>query len=285
MQIELFTSVMPHRHVPSCIDSWRAAGFHVVSVNNASEAAAVRDLGIEVAEFDGADSRPKISTIMRAIDARGSSVAGIINSDCQMLSGVCAETIAAKAPGSLIMSQRINLDRLNLPLGVTTFGFDAFFFDPRLLTFLSSDDLFSIGQPWWDYWFPIAAHQNGMDLLILATPILLHAEHEERWDDDEWVKGCSMFMNSVRQHNLPFSTSGSEIQVSKACYAWLCERPKLRVLPSDVTSLIDGLVERIRLMSDERLRFESSLSWKITAPIRVFRDSKLAKAVATRSRL
>src|SRR5215467_9721453 len=88
----LFTSIKPPAtadelsYLRDCLNSWRAAGFDAVAVNGPAEIQALRsfDLPVEFA-VTATDGKPRIGTILSAIRARGSRLAGIINSDCRII--------------------------------------------------------------------------------------------------------------------------------------------------------------------------------------------------------
>jgi len=43
---------------------------------------------------------------------------------------------------------------------------------------LATDDVgFSIGEPWWDLWFPLACEMNGAKIEVLSVPIMTHEIH------------------------------------------------------------------------------------------------------------
>jgi hypothetical protein len=64
-------------------------------------------------------------------------------------------------------------------------GFDAFLFDTRRLHEVNHAARWAIGKPQWDYWFPVAMYLAGAPLKRLDTPVIVHLEHDQRWDDNE----------------------------------------------------------------------------------------------------
>jgi hypothetical protein len=50
------------------------------------------------------------------------------------------------------------------------YGFDAYFFDTEIMP--EDDAGFSIGDSWWDYWFPLACEMRGARIEALASVFL-----------------------------------------------------------------------------------------------------------------
>src|SRR5260370_1024738 len=155
----LFTSIRPPAdaddltYLRQCLTSWRSAGFHPVAVNGPAEPEAFRRLALPI-EFAPmpTDGKPRIGALLSAIRDSGARFAGIINSDCTIAgySGLAAK-MQAGLERSCILAWRVDVGPGIKP-AATSHGFDAYFFDTR---FIPEDDCgFSIGDPWWDYWFP-----------------------------------------------------------------------------------------------------------------------------------
>jgi hypothetical protein len=200
--LPLFTSIRPPTgddelsYLRDCLSSWRAAGFQPVAVNGPSETAALRGLNLPI-EFApiAADGKPRISAILSAIRASGEHLAGIINSDCQIMGypGL-ASTIREELDRSCILAWRVDIGEGIRP-AATSHGFDAYFFDTR---FLPEDDIgFSIGDPWWDYWFPLACEMRGAKLQTLGLPLLTHKVHPLNWQRRKWEAGAHRFWTAL----------------------------------------------------------------------------------------
>ena len=191
----LFTSIPPRlervrngreagaAYQTACVESWRNVGFSVVSVNSATEADAVRSLKLPVhVESVGSANRPRIADILALASASGAKTCGIINADCILLK--CAKFVSVLSrhvEKSLIICERINIDNdKGLPVRGPTGGFDAFFFQPSGVAGVS-DRHFRLGDPWWDFWFPIELASRGIMVQSLSTPVLLHLQHPKAW--------------------------------------------------------------------------------------------------------
>jgi hypothetical protein len=199
----LFTSIRPPANAEElsylceCINSWRDAGFVPVAVNGPKETARLRSLDMPI-EFAPmlVDGRPRIGAILSAIRNSGERFAGILNADCQIMGypGL-ASAIRSGLDGNCILAWRVDVGEGVMP-AATSHGFDAYFFDTR---FLPADDLgFSIGDCWWDYWFPLACEMRGAKLETLSVPLLMHRVHPINWDRRNWETGASRFWTALR---------------------------------------------------------------------------------------
>jgi hypothetical protein len=191
----LFTSIRPPRNATetdllrSCLASWMAAGFQPVAVNGPAETEALRSLDLPI-EFSGmaSDGKPRIGAILSAIRERGCTFAGIINSDCKI---VCYPDLAANLSAGLEGGAAI---AWRLDVGGTTaqrYGFDGFFFDSAVMP--EDDCGFSIGEPFWDTWFPIACEAAGARVEVIEVPLLTHKVHPLNWSDGDWLRGAHRF--------------------------------------------------------------------------------------------
>jgi hypothetical protein len=188
MSFPLFTTIPPNSDFRPLVDNWESSGFKVTSVNSSEEAKIFRTADVEVLEVESDQSRLKITDIMSAIADTGTPIAGFINADCRFIQPLDSERIKTFVNNSLVLAERIDVDRTG---GATTFlslGFDAFFFDTATLRSLP-DTGYRIGMPWWDYWFPLVMQRSGLALRRFSCPILLHTAHDRNWDEDAFLKG------------------------------------------------------------------------------------------------
>jgi hypothetical protein len=199
-QATLYTSVPPSlkrqsRHEDygeayqrECINSWRAAGFRVVSLNSDAEIEGLRGKGfdVEFASNGSPNGRTKIGDFLSAMSSSDGAVAGIINADCYLMSpGETIQSILDSARGSLVVLRRVSLDPDTMrPTGIYCHGFDAFVFDTRFAPKIADGGDWSIGEPFWDYWFPLAMYIAGAQLKAPEVPMLVHLGHEEQWRFD-----------------------------------------------------------------------------------------------------
>jgi hypothetical protein len=306
----LFTSIKPPTdaselaYLTGCLDSWRAAGFSPVAVNGPKEIEALRqfDLGIKFVRLPK-DGKPGIGAIFSAIRESGDRFAGIINSDCKIVKypGLAAR-LRDRLDGRLLLAWRIDLDS-DLKPTTRRGGFDAFFFDTNVLP--ADDGGFSIAEPWWDYWFPLACEMNGACVETLALPLLTHKYHPENWSSQNFINAGRRFRDLVRswhrRGDMPISLiakmpegalSGDSIGMDQLAHLaavppfWLfqCRPQQIPVLAPEEVELETLLRFGGESMYNEVLRQErenrwlayemeiaeirNSTCWRITAPLR-----------------
>jgi hypothetical protein len=153
------------------------------------------------------DGKPRIGALLSAIRDSGARFAGIINSDCKIMGypGL-ASMIRDGLDCSCILAWRVDVGEGIKP-AATSHGLDAYFFDTR---FLPEDDIgFSIGDPWWDYWFPLACEVRGARLQTLAVPLLTHKVHPLNWQRRNWESGAHRFWTMLRSWRPDVAVPGS----------------------------------------------------------------------------
>jgi len=200
--MQLFTSIrLPAdaeavTYLRDCLNSWRWAGFEAVAINGPVEAEALRklDLPVEFSVMD-TDGKPRIGAFLSAIRERSCRFAGIINSDCRIAgySGL-ALNLRKQLEGRVLLAWR--LDTCDLQPHAVRYGFDAYFFDSGIMP--EDDAGFSIGDPWWDYWFPLACEARGARIETLALPLLTHKVHPLNWKRRRWDDGAHRFWTVLK---------------------------------------------------------------------------------------
>jgi hypothetical protein len=121
----------------ACINSWKAAGFYVASLNRPHEIEAFRsfDKMIDLIELQGGNERPLISDFIAAAVKCGSKVVGIINADCLLVPQIDFAKRLSQCLDGIALAERVNLSGSTLrPVGGTCYGFDAMFFTIDALT-------------------------------------------------------------------------------------------------------------------------------------------------------
>jgi hypothetical protein len=270
----LFTSIKPPAdadelsYLRNCVDSWRAAGFDVVAVNGPTEIEALRRLNLPI-EFSplGTNGKPRIAAILSAIRDSGAQFAGIINSDCTLIGYPNMDrNLRAGLTHRLAVVWRIDVDGSNAD--VFQSGFDAFFFDTDMMP--RDDCGFSIAETWWDVWFPAAYELMGGQIEPLGA-LLAHRAHLKRWSWQQWEHNGRRFWQWMGKPGTPTRTEletwGFQIVL------------RFRTLPQTIS--LTGWPE-----ADSALRFagralrefnqlaalRNSVSWRVTAPLRVAAD-------------
>ena len=306
----LFTSIKPPTcdvelvYLRECLNSWRAAGFDAISVNGAAETERLRGLDLPVVfHTAAADGKPRIGAILGAIRESGARFAGIINSDCKIVNypGLVAN-LKAHMDRTVALARRVDL---GLDRNPTTQrgGFDAFLFDSKVIP--RDDCGFSIAEPWWDHWFPVACEMSGARLETLAVPLLTHIAHPEQWSDETFIRAGHRFWRELQNWHcggdmpesfrskipadLRLDCVPSKQQLSDLAAttpAWLNQyRPQtisimgpqagdvemmLRFAGRGIaeTGNISGLQAEIASLQAEIASLRNSTSWRLTAPLR-----------------
>src|SRR5260370_19644204 len=211
MPVCLFTSIRPPTdqnstaHLLDCVQSWRAAGFDAVAVNGPAETEALRELGLGI-EFavTAADGKPRIGALLSAIRARSCPFAGIINSDCKIIGYPnIAGNLRAGLEHRIALAWRLDVVDGAQPK-TDRYGFDAFFFDTSILP--SDDAGFSIGETWWDLWFPLACEACGAKIETLDVPLLIHRAHPQTWSWQHWENNGRRFWTTIGKPGAPSKT-------------------------------------------------------------------------------
>jgi hypothetical protein len=165
----------------SIIESWCAGGFKPITVNGPNEAERIAALGLGIAtEVIESDGKPRISDIARIIRTTKNVRAGIINADCKILAYPnLARVLGSALDNAAVCSTRLDINDDGLIEGGGS-GFDAFFFDSNCLVGIN-DKHFRLGEPWWDYWFPLQMLVDGFSVGALEIPLIIHKGHRVRW--------------------------------------------------------------------------------------------------------
>ena len=206
--VTLFTSLSPSTtrivnghdfgtaYQRACIDSWIAAGFDVVSLNPESEIAQLRKYDFPISYLVSPNPRPQIIEFLTEACRCPTELIGIINADCMLLSyPAFVQGIVSGARDGLVMVERVNIDPGSLlPTGQTCLGFDAFFFNKADAARVTIDPDLAVGQPWWDYWFPMEFAVSDVKLLRPQSPLIFHLDHEQGWSQARWLQNGRKFI-------------------------------------------------------------------------------------------
>jgi hypothetical protein len=167
------------------INSWKDAGFRIVSVNSDREIGLLKNYGrdIEFVSNGTYDDRSKLSVFFEHIIRSREPYAAIVNADCILFNyDDLVGALLTEALGSVLLLERLNIDPDTArPTGRSCSGFDAFFFDTKFLDHLKEGNDYEIGQPMWDFWFPIAMSLAGAELKVPVMPVILHVDHVQNW--------------------------------------------------------------------------------------------------------
>jgi hypothetical protein len=192
----------------SCVRSWVAAGFKILSVNAPDEIEQLAPRYPEV-EFVAAKrdvsaisgrKMPLIEDLLVALSHQAQPILGIINADlCLETGSNWAGAIAPAIMATLLVGHRVDVPSWPEAAGAGTvsgapyqFGYDLFFFEkralPAALTASAGGHRFAMGLPWWDLWLPLAFGLNGYRLALLTAPMAAHLTHPANYEIAVWER-------------------------------------------------------------------------------------------------
>lgn len=176
------------------LNSFRASGFDVASVNSADEIeslqplfADVRFILAEPAEAVFPDRYgPSIGSTLAA--CVGSESCAIVNADIYLLESDIRD-LMRRNPGSFFVARRLDVDRFGGDFfGVYGRGIDAVFFVPdRFAALIEDRDVgrFQLGAPFWDLVVPIIASFHG-PVTFVEPPFILHQVHTPKFSNHDY---------------------------------------------------------------------------------------------------
>lgn len=217
--MNLYTSIPPkvsrivdgqevgHLWTRMCIDSWKRAGYDVVSINSAREAEQISsiypDVNVQSVDRDGMATvgRPLIylSDLLSVAIKDGSSFFAIANADVMFLNDAAIALKDWTPELGFAYSTRLDIDDLAGANPRLHGGVDFAILKVSDLQGLEFPD-FLFGTPWWDYWLPLAMNCKGVKGCRLAynhLPVIAHLFHGDRWSHDEFLTNFSLFVNAI----------------------------------------------------------------------------------------
>jgi len=120
-----------------------------------------------------------------------SDIVCVINDDIQIETDLQYwRTLVKKAAYALVCVQRLELpDKVRDSLGI-----DMFLVPPTLN--LPDDNRFLMGECGWDWWLPILARHQGIQIAFAMKPIALHTQHKRNWDLESYRDSCKYLRES-----------------------------------------------------------------------------------------
>jgi len=220
------TSIAPGTRIDiqrRAIESWRAAGLDIVSLNTRAEIDTLAhdfpDIAFVPVERTGklltGRDHVFIDDIVHHLAHSGATTVGIINSDIVLapLPGLAAH-IAEQAAHGLLCCPRLDLTEGSQSEGsVDPFGYDLFFFRPEAAILWDRTRL-CLGQGYWDHYLPLMAILRGHPTLKILPPIGHHAAHEVKRDDsfflfaDEFAALATGYMADAYPDEIDWSIFG-----------------------------------------------------------------------------
>ena len=267
--ITIATSIAPFNIEcqKNAIKTWMNMGFKVISINASDEIEKVSphfpEVRFHVASRDGRDRYGKpviyINDVLTILAGCDTQICGIVNSDICLHVGDTEKFISfltAEAKSSLVFGSRINTTSEDERKGNEyDGGFDYFFFDKEIIPLYKQSN-FCFGIPWWDFWFPLTAHLDGIAIKRLASPVAYHVEHGDRWNPKEWErrgKECiEYFFNNYKNSDFCKNLKKYRQLKSHARWAWIPLRYEAK------TIFFSQLDEKVDIVCISRSQYEQS---------------------------
>ncbi|MBE5951065.1 MAG: hypothetical protein E7260_05650 [Lachnospiraceae bacterium] len=198
-KILLATSLAPVglENQKAAVQSWIDCGFEVISCNIQEEIDILENEFpmIEFVEMKrdgrniGGKPCPYIYDILNVLKQRERGVTGIINSDIHLrnFTKEMQDDVVRLAQDNVVFLHRQEISSLDAPIesGFYTFilGVDVFFLHDKNIDKYVDIGMI-IGQSMWDYWFLIAAKENGIAIKELVNPVAFHVSHPIKWNHE-----------------------------------------------------------------------------------------------------
>ena len=222
-----------------CLKSWKRLGANIVSLNHATEISILRDIKFDVDFLQVDAKRPRIADFINAARNSRKKIAAIVNADCLLVApqAVINSALEASAQG-MVLFERLNVHPETIcPTGTHCKGFDLFLFGTKPLFNMELDERFAIGNPWWDYYFPMAYEAAGGKLYTLPGPALIHLDHPVGFSQTTYNEKRQIVYSFIRRGQFVVPTfnpypelSGPELSaLGAACFEKLqsCEKVKI----------------------------------------------------------
>jgi len=175
----------------AALESWRAAGFHAVSLNPEAETGIIRKTygsSAEVLAVDRLCSHGAGRQLVAVTDLiersfeKNLHAAFLLNADIQLARE--ATGILGSFREGVTMIPRWEIDRTGEleNCEMNPWGYDGVLLGPEMRgVFLCR--AFGLGLPWWDYWIPFRALHLGYPVRVLQQPVAFHVRHAEQWNE------------------------------------------------------------------------------------------------------
>lgn len=136
--------------------------------------------------------------VIAALSAEQAAVCGIVNSDIMLMADAgFADFIAETAGDGLLFGSRLDVDSMaDLDGEKFIYGFDFFFFNKAALRIFPESG-FCLGVPWWDYWAPFVPLLTGLACKELLSPVAFHLKHETKWAGELFCDYGRMFAEKI----------------------------------------------------------------------------------------
>jgi hypothetical protein len=177
------------------MNTWRAAGFRIASINAVDEIAKLApyfpDIDFVAAQRDARDKYGKpyiyFDDILTYFQYRDMRVCGIVKSDIFLVNPSLRDLLGKEIDKSIIFGSGLDIEENISPQAIEQAKrFDYFFFDRQIIEAYPRQFEFCLGLPWCDYWAALVPLMRRFTAKRISYPIALHVKHKAAWPDSIW---------------------------------------------------------------------------------------------------
>ena len=201
--MEIFTTINPNDLSDTqlnAISSWTKK-YKVYSVNTKEEIERIKDIYKDVSFIETDNTYLyknkkliKLNSILDAIEKTTDGISAIINSDIILNDEVELNIKNRYLINGIFIGTRYELD--NGKKYPFIYGYDIFIFNSKYSNVFKNDN-YVIGMPWWDYWFPICALKNRLNIYHIKDEIIYHKTHKTNYDTNIWLEFGKNLYNDI----------------------------------------------------------------------------------------
>jgi len=190
----IFTTINPNdlsNTQLNAISSWTKK-YKVYSVNRKEEIERIKDIYKDVNFIETDDTYLyknkkliKLNAILDSIEKVSNGVSAIINSDIILTDELYINIKNRYLINGIFIGTRYELD--NGEKYPFIYGYDIFIFNSKYAS-LFKNEKYVIGMPWWDYWIPICALKNRLNVYHIKDEIIYHKTHETNYEHKIWLE-------------------------------------------------------------------------------------------------
>jgi hypothetical protein len=201
--MNVFTTINPNDLSDTqlnAISSWTKK-YKVYSVNRKEEIERIKDIYKDVNFIETDDiylykgkNLIKLNAILDSIRKVSNGLSAIINSDIILTDELEINIKSRYLINGIFIGTRYELD--NGKKYPFIYGYDIFIFNSKYAS-LFKNEKYVIGMPWWDYWVPICALKNRLNVYHIKDEIIYHKTHETNYEYKIWLNFGENLYNDI----------------------------------------------------------------------------------------
>ena len=200
--MKVYTTINPNGNYDEqkfAMDSWTKK-YPVYSINTPDEIEKIRPLYPEIIFLENNNivtyGKKKLTSWNAVMDAISDSggISAFTNSDIILKDGLKFEIDEVFFKNSIFIATRWELKRRKkYPF---PHGYDLVIMSPEKAKLFKNEN-WAIGLPWWDYWLPLSAFINGLNVYHISEEIIYHKWHETNYDKKIWQDLSKKFYEEI----------------------------------------------------------------------------------------